>query len=131
MTFSLGPWIARTCLLLAGFALLGGHWAVLQSVAWTGMVWNYSQEAGLLGGLEKTFSGEAPCKLCKTIVDARKTERQEKSADRSNPETLKASLTRRAELPPILFAATPPPVLAAGFPPLTSSEVATPPPRRA
>lgn len=116
---------------LATFLLSGGHWAALQSIAWTGMVWNYSQEAGLLGGLEKTFSGEAPCHLCKTIGEARESERQDKNADRSNPETLKAALTCRAELPPILFAATPPPVLAAGFPPLTSSEVDAPPPRRA
>lgn len=59
---------------LAMFAVAGGHWAVLQSVAWGQMLVNYSQEVGFLAGAKKTFSGEAPCSMCKSIAEAKKQE---------------------------------------------------------
>lgn len=60
---------------LAMFAVAGGHWAVLQSVAWGQMLVNYSkQEGSFWAGAEKTFSGEAPCSMCKKIAAAKKQE---------------------------------------------------------
>lgn len=57
------------------FALAGGHWAVMQSVAWGQMLWEYSQQEGsLLAGAEKTFSGKAPCSMCKHIAEAKQQE---------------------------------------------------------
>ncbi len=59
--------------------LTGGHWALLQVCAWTGMVVSYSQTESFTVALQKTFSGEHPCKLCKVVKEGRKAE-QEKPA---------------------------------------------------
>ena len=61
-----------TALILA----VGGHWTVLQSVAWVGMAVNYSQDASLAVALKKTFDGEHPCKMCKQISAGKKAEQQ-------------------------------------------------------
>ena len=52
---------------LAMFSIAGGHWAVLQTVAWTGMAIEYSRDSSLAAALVKTFSGRAPCKMCQAI----------------------------------------------------------------
>ncbi len=60
------------------FALLlaTGPLGLLQVVAWTGMVWNYTQADGsLLSGLKKTFDGEHPCTMCTSIKTAKEKER--------------------------------------------------------
>jgi hypothetical protein len=60
------------------FALLlaTGPLGLLQVVAWTGMVWNYTQADGsLLSGLKKTFDGEHPCTMCDSIKAAKEKER--------------------------------------------------------
>lgn len=59
---------------LAMFSIAGGHWAVLQAVAWTQMIRDYSQESGLVSGVTQTFSGERPCKMCKNIEKSRQQE---------------------------------------------------------
>lgn len=63
-------------LCLAMFSIAGGHWAVLQTVAWAQMVATYSQEVSLAEAVEKTFSGEAPCSMCKSIAEGRQKEEQ-------------------------------------------------------
>ena len=65
---------------LVGLALalsLGLHWALLQTVAWTGMLFRYSQQATLAEAIAKTFDGRHPCSLCKVIEQARSSEKQE------------------------------------------------------
>jgi len=54
-------------LFCAMFAIAGGHLFVLQSVAWANMILVYSQKSGIVEGVTKTFSGSAPCKLCKAV----------------------------------------------------------------
>ena len=61
---------------LALLQLLGGHWAVLQTTAWMGMLVQYSQQAGLKAGLAQTFDGEHPCAVCKAIQDGKKHEQK-------------------------------------------------------
>jgi len=61
---------------LAMFSIAGGHWAVLQSVAWAGMVVEYSKASTVGAALVKTFSGEAPCDMCRTIETGKQQERQ-------------------------------------------------------
>ena len=40
------------------------------------MLWNYSQQDGsLLAGAKKTFDGEHPCPMCKSIKIAKEKER--------------------------------------------------------
>lgn len=69
---SFGPWAVAAAL----FFIAGGQWGVLQTAAWAGMLWNYSQQEGsLLSGAKKTFDGEHPCRLCNSIEKAKGKER--------------------------------------------------------
>jgi hypothetical protein len=55
-------------------AASGGHWMVLQSLAWTRMLVSYSQSGDFAGAVSKTFSGQYPCSLCKKIERAKSNE---------------------------------------------------------
>ncbi len=59
---------------LAMFSLAGGHWAVLQTVAWAGMIREYSKDAPLAQAIDKTFDGRYPCAMCKKIAEGQKKE---------------------------------------------------------
>ncbi len=60
-------------LLVAALCLsLGIQWALLQSVAWTGMLISWSQEVSLVEAVKNTFDGEHPCPLCKAVESGRK-----------------------------------------------------------
>lgn len=62
--------------LLAAVQILGGHWMALQSVAWVGMVIDYSQQAPLSVAIEKTFDGAHPCGLCEKVTQGRQDEQK-------------------------------------------------------
>ncbi len=62
--------------LLALFAIAGGHWAVLQSVAWATMFADNARCAPLSAAFEKTFDGKHPCPLCKKIAQGRQSEKK-------------------------------------------------------
>jgi len=64
---------------------LGLHWAVLQTVAWAGMLVAYSQASTVREAVSRTFDGKHPCPLCKAIERGRQ---EEKSQDQK---TLKPS----------------------------------------
>ncbi|MBI5774399.1 MAG: hypothetical protein HZA89_11730 [Verrucomicrobia bacterium] len=67
-------------LLVAALAIsIGLHWALLQSVAWVGMVVNYAQSAPLGEALAKTFDGQHPCKLCKLVKDGQHAEKKQEA----------------------------------------------------
>ena len=59
----LSKWLVVVLFVLA----TGGHWALLQSVAWVTMAARYSQDSVLAEVLEKTFDGHHPCELCKLV----------------------------------------------------------------
>lgn len=54
--------------------LLGGHWLLLQSVAWVGMIISYSQTATLSEAVSKTFDGKHPCRMCLAVKEGKKAE---------------------------------------------------------
>jgi hypothetical protein len=86
---------------MAMFFVAGGHWGALQSVAWAGMLWNYTQTDGsLLTGVKKTFDGEHPCTMCTSIKTAKEKEKSKAVIVVSSKkiETFPAPL--RAMLPP-------------------------------
>jgi len=58
---------------------LGGHWAVLQSVAWMTMVASYSQTAPLKEALVKTFDGKHPCPICTFVAKGKKSEQKQET----------------------------------------------------
>jgi hypothetical protein len=60
--------------MLAMFSLIGGHWGILQTVAWAGMIIDYSKNAPITSAIKRTFSGEAPCRMCHAVEDGRKKE---------------------------------------------------------
>lgn len=62
--------------ILAVVSSIGLPWAVLQTVAWTGMIITYSLEGTLQEALAKTFDGKHPCSLCKQIEQGRKSEKK-------------------------------------------------------
>lgn len=66
-----------TALLLLG--LSGGHWAFLQTVAWTDMLLRYSAVEGWAKGVWMTFSGEAPCPLCEKVASGSQDEKRPSS----------------------------------------------------
>jgi len=63
MCKTVGKWL----MVLSLCAALGLHWAALQSVAWVGMLINYSQSGSIGSAIEKTFDGRHPCPLCNAI----------------------------------------------------------------
>jgi len=59
---------------LALFLVAGGHWAMLQSVAWATMVKDFSKTGSLTEAVGKTFDGKHPCAMCKKLTNARASE---------------------------------------------------------
>ena len=62
-------------MLVAMLQICGGHWLALQSLAWTEMLVAYSRDAQLTEAVAKTFDGQHPCALCRTIEQGKKSER--------------------------------------------------------
>ena len=54
----------------------GGHWAALQTVAWTTMLANNLRTQSLAGAVSDTFDGQHPCPLCKAIAKGKKSEKK-------------------------------------------------------
>jgi hypothetical protein len=66
----------KLVVILALVFSIGLHWALLQTVAWTGMIISYTQEGTLQEALTKTFDGQHPCALCTQIDQGRKSEKK-------------------------------------------------------
>lgn len=84
--------------------LVGGHVAVLQTVAWVGMVSARVTSEGFSGALESTFDGQHPCRLCLAAKHLRDNETPDKPQSPPNKMVKKADLHR----PEILIWMTPP-----------------------
>jgi len=70
--------VQKLAVVVLTFAL-GGHWAILQSVAWMTMVAGYSQTAPLKEALVKTFDGKHPCSICKFVANGKKSEQKQET----------------------------------------------------
>ncbi len=68
--------LAKCFVVAALVCVLGGHWAVLQIGAWTGMAISYSQNDSLTNALAKTFDGKHPCKLCCLVKKGQAAEKK-------------------------------------------------------
>jgi hypothetical protein len=66
---------AAACL-FAVFLSVGGHWAVLQSIAWARMFADFSRTESLASAVEKTFDGRHPCAMCLKIREGRAQEKK-------------------------------------------------------
>ncbi len=63
-------------LILALLGATGGHWAVLQTIAWADMLATNLQTESVSDAITKTFDGAHPCKLCKQISAGKKEEKK-------------------------------------------------------
>jgi hypothetical protein len=61
---------------------IGLHWVVLQSLAWTTMLVDYSKRAPLCQAIAQTFDGAHPCSLCHVV---NKGKNSEKKSDLQSP----------------------------------------------
>jgi hypothetical protein len=72
--------IAIAIAFLAFFLLAGGHWAILQTGAWLGMIVAYSKQGDVSAAISKTFDGKHPCAVCSAVDDGRKQEEKKTPA---------------------------------------------------
>jgi hypothetical protein len=70
---------------------MGGHLALLQTIAWGNMLVEFSSESSLSEAMDKTFDGEHPCSLCKVV-------RKSKNEEEKKP-LLKAEMKMEVALP--------------------------------
>ena len=75
MFLRLSNWLVVLTLTLS----LGAHWALLQSVAWVGMVVTYSHDSTFTEALSKTFDGKHPCKLCKIVQESKAKDKKQET----------------------------------------------------
>jgi len=61
---------------MAVFLSVGGHWAMLQSIAWTRMLADFSRTESFTCAVKKTFDGHHPCPMCLKIREGRAQEKK-------------------------------------------------------
>jgi hypothetical protein len=62
---------------MALFFAIGGHFAILQGIAWTSMFRDFSRSESIGTAIDKIVDGKQPCGLCKKIAAARHAQSQE------------------------------------------------------
>ncbi len=93
---------------------------MLQVVAWSRMLVDYSAQAGLAEGMSMTFDGQHPCCMCKAIAESRK---QQRDTDKELPDLISLRLVLKEFVPPGTTAAPAPRAVAfraEGFVPLSN-----------
>jgi hypothetical protein len=65
------------CFVVVALAtMLGAHWALLQTVAWTTMLADNLRTHSLSESVARTFDGKFPCPICKAIAAGKKSEKK-------------------------------------------------------
>jgi hypothetical protein len=118
--------LASIFILVAYLFSNGGHWCVLQSIAWVNMVQDFSESVSTWQAVKMAVSGQYPCSLCKKIT----TEKQKShEAFLKLPETQKIiSLSSSFHIPTVM-GKTPHPLPYLQYGTLRFSEPPTPPPQ--
>jgi hypothetical protein len=83
--------IGKICLVLSLVAMLGAHWALLQTVAWTTMLADNLQSSSFHDAVTMTFDGQHPCPICKAIAAGKKAENKSEAV----------APTLKLEFPPV------------------------------
>ena len=78
---------------------------MLQIVAWSRMLVDYSAQAGLAEGASMTFDGKHPCHMCQAIAESRKHQAEEK---KEHPDTSPLQLLSKEFVAPGTTAAPTP-----------------------
>lgn len=69
-------WVIKITTVSMFVLSLGLHWALFQTVAWTGMMINYSHNSSFKEAVARTFDGKHPCPVCKAIQKGRAEEQK-------------------------------------------------------
>lgn len=69
---------------LLALRLLGGDVAMLQVVAWTGMIVSRTAERGVAEAVKSTMDGDEPCPLCKAVKAVQQSEQTPQPASPDN-----------------------------------------------
>lgn len=118
----------QVLMLLVLLAASGGHWMVLQSLAWTRMLVSYSHDGQLIEAVAKTFDGQHPCSLCKTIEQGKSSEKQAPTMDlESKASFLVPATVRVVRVSGVSWKVTHPQVVAES----RAEQPSVPPPRSA
>ena len=56
---------------------LGLHWALLQGIAWTGMILSFAREGTVIEAVQKTFDGQHGCPLCAKVKEGKKSDQKQ------------------------------------------------------
>lgn len=67
------PRIARLVVVGAICLSLGMHWALLQGIAWTGMLISFASKGTVIEAVQKTFDGQHGCALCHKVKEGRES----------------------------------------------------------
>lgn len=62
---------------MALFFAIGGHFAILQGIAWTSMFRDFSRSEFIGTSIDKIVDGKHPCGLCNKIATARQAQSQD------------------------------------------------------
>jgi hypothetical protein len=68
--------LGKIFLVFALVAMLGAHWALLQTVAWTTMLADNLCTHSVREAMTETFDGSHPCDLCKAIAAGKQSEKK-------------------------------------------------------
>jgi hypothetical protein len=68
--------LGKIFLVIALAAMLGAHWALLQTVAWTTMLADNLCTHSAKEAVTETFDGKHPCCLCKAIAAGKQSEKK-------------------------------------------------------
>ena len=69
----IGQWLLIGMLLVS----MGGHLALLQTIAWSRMLVDFSSTQSITEAVGNTFDGAHPCALCKVVKQTKKSEEKE------------------------------------------------------
>jgi hypothetical protein len=93
--------LSRCLLVLTLCVSLGFHWGLLQSVAWVGMMVNYSRQGSLQDAVAKTFDGQHPCPLCKLVREGKQCEKKPEAQQNVKQIDLFADQAATFDFPPL------------------------------
>lgn len=95
--------IGRVVVIVALCLSIGSYWALLQSVAWAGMLVENSRHFSLSEAVARTFDGEHPCDLCKRVQQSKKESEPKQNAPAAKKFDLRVVTSGCVLFPPCDF----------------------------
>ncbi len=66
--------VGKSILVICLTVMVGGHWGILQGVAWVKMTWDLSTDQTITAAIDQVLKGENPCRLCHAVASGKKAE---------------------------------------------------------